>query len=149
MRFRKRIHFSRRDPGSVGHIVAILRFFNGIKNVGFYVTSSGLALDMLAGEGCTPIAFLLSNGNDFLVDDKYPTLLISEARELLERITSNTVFTSSSTLALGVDEGLVAVVKRLTFFMQYFWGGVNLGLGESADLYFCIDDEAVKLTESR
>ncbi|HAT2064642.1 TPA: hypothetical protein JBA10_16065 [Legionella pneumophila] len=76
--------------------------------------------------------------------------LLSFAEHLIDEIRPDAVLSGlSSPRDAGIDEAIVAVCdeKIKTFVMQDFWGEVNTFFDKTADYYFCLDQEAAKLTK--
>lgn len=146
---RPRILFSTRDPGSAGHILALVEAFSREPRFDVDVAASGIGLQVIQRAGKSPYPFILADGRDHLEYDEDPSPLITEAEQLLGRVEPDAVIAGLSSLGVGVDEAVLAAARVPTFAMQDFWGDVNLGLGIPAGLYFVIDEEAATLTRQR
>jgi hypothetical protein len=149
MSHRKRILFSARDPGAVGHITALTQYFCADGRFDVILTASGVALEMLAKGGVETIPFHLPGGIDFIQPGQDPGPLLREAKKLLALLQPDAVFASLSSMGVGIDEALLATAEIPTFALQDFWGDVNLGLGVPADLYLVMDDFAAELSWKR
>ena len=145
-----KVLFSARDPGAVGHALALIDAFQRDRRFEVSVTAGGVALRMLRDAGVAVRPFALSNGREYLADPKEdPAALLAAARRVLDEIRPDAVISSLSSFGVGVDEALLATADVPTFAMQDFWGDVNLGLRVPAGLYLALDEEAVRLTEER
>jgi hypothetical protein len=142
--------YSARDPGAVGHAVALIEAFQRDGRFDVVVTASGVALRMLRDAGVSARPFSLADGREYLADpSEDPAPLLAAARQVLEEIRPDAVVSSLSSFGIGVDEALLATAGVPTFAMQDFWGDVNLGLKAPAGLYLTLDEEAARLTEER
>ena len=142
--------FSARDPGAVGHALALIDAFQQDRRFEVSVTASGVALRMLQDTGLIVRPFSLPDGREYLADPKGDTTpLLAAARQVLDEVRPDAVITALSSFGVGVDEALLATAEEPTFAMQDFWGDVNLGLKVPAGLYMTLDEEAVRLTMER
>lgn len=144
-----RILFSARDPGAVGHVIALLEAFRQDGRFEVDLAASSPALDMLREAGELPRPFALLDGRDYLEADEDPAPLLEAASQFLKNTQPDAVFVSLSSFGVGIDEALLATARVPTFAMQDFWGDVNLGLGVPAGLYFVLDEYAVELSQKR
>ncbi|MGB0383236.1 MAG: hypothetical protein ACPGWR_00305 [Ardenticatenaceae bacterium] len=144
-----KILFSARDPGAVGHVVALLEAFSQDGRFDVDLAASGTALNLLKQAGKLPYAFRLVDGRDHVQDNDDPTHLLEATARLLVKSQPDAVFVSLSSFGIGIDEALLATAQVPTFAMQDFWGDVNLGLGVPAELYFVLDEYAVRLSQER
>lgn len=145
-----KVLFSARDPGAVGHALALVEAFRGDGRFEVSVTASGVALRMLRDAGVPVRPFVMSDGREHFADlTENPAPLLAAARQVMEEIRPDAVISSLSSFGVGVDEALLATADVPTFAMQDFWGDVNLGLKVPAGLYLTLDEEAARLTEER
>lgn len=145
-----KVLFSARDPGSVGHALALIEAFQGDGRFEVSVTAGGVALRMLRDAGVAVRPFVMSDGREHIADlTENSAPLLAAARRILEEIRPDAVISSLSSFGVGVDEALLAAADVPTFAMQDFWGDVNLGLRVPAGLYLTLDEEAARLTEER
>lgn len=149
MKRKPTVLFSGRDPGGVGHILALLQGFRDDGRFEVEVVASGVALAMLEQSGEHPRSFTMSSGLDYLESGQDTAPLIAAAKGLLDQMRANAVIASLSSFGVGIDEALVASCEAPSFVMQDFWGDVNMGLGVPADTYFVIDEYAAQLSRSR
>jgi hypothetical protein len=145
----RRILLSSRDPGGVGHVLALLATFRERGGFDADVVASGVALQMLREAGESAREFTLDDGRDTVLLGQTTDGLLSTARKLLDDTHPDVVLGSLSSYGVGVDEALVATARCPTLIMQDFWGDTNLGLGVAAGLYLALDDFAVRLTRQR
>lgn len=131
---------SARDPGSVGHVVALLSALRSHSGFQPVVVASEPALGMLRGYGIQAEKFE-SPSSEFA--------LLEAARVLLSRLSPAAVIASLSSFGAGIDEALLAVADVPTFAVQDFWGDVNLTLKRPAELYLVADEFAVELSARR
>jgi hypothetical protein len=76
--------------------------------------------------------------------------LLRSARNLVAELRPDAVLCGLSTpFDGGIDEAMIASFRGPRFVMQDFWGEANPFFGEKADLYFALDDEAVRLSAER
>ncbi|GAA0612327.1 MULTISPECIES: hypothetical protein [Thalassospira] len=76
--------------------------------------------------------------------------LLQKSRDLIDSLKPDAVLSGLSTpFDGGLDEAITAVFKGPKFVMQDFWGEANQFFGARAQLYFALDDEAVRLSENR
>lgn len=141
---------SARDAGSAGHIHAILDEAGLHPWLETKTYAEGPAFDQLGASGLPIERFSLPA----TVPGGCPEVsrrLIAEARRVIETEAPDAVLVGVSHChEAGLDEAILAAAfDRPRFAMQDFWGDVNLTLGAAADLYFALDDVAVRLTESR
>lgn len=144
-----RILFSTRDPGSVGHILALVEAFSQHSRFDVDLVASGVGLSVMQRLGKSPHPFIFADDRDHLEYDEDPSPLIAGAERLLAAIQPDAVIVGLSSMGVGVDEALLAAARVPTFAMQDFWGDVNLGLGTPAGLYFVLDEDAAALTRRR
>lgn len=144
----RRVVLSARDPGGVGHVLALAEAFRARGN-DTRVVASGVALRMLRGGGEIVQPFEFGGSRDFVEVGAPMHELLGAARAVLDEIQPDLVLGSLSSYGVGVDEALVAVARCPTFVMQDFWGDANLGLGVAAGLYLALDEFAVEVTRQR
>lgn len=145
----RRILLSCRDPGGVGHVLALLDAFRQRGGFEMEVVASGVGLRMLQEAGECAGQFALPSGHDCVQPGESVDDLRRAARGVLDELEPDLVLASLSSYGVGVDEALVAVARCPTLVMQDFWGDANLGLGVPADLYLALDDFAVRLSRRR
>lgn len=76
--------------------------------------------------------------------------LLDKAKELIDTFNPDAVLCGLSTpFDGGIDEAMTAVFKGPTFVMQDFWGEANQFFEAKAQLYFALDNEAVRLSKNR
>lgn len=76
--------------------------------------------------------------------------LLQKSRDLIDYFKPDAVLSGLSTpFDGGLDEAITAVFRGPKFVMQDFWGEANQFFGARAQLYFALDDEAVRLSEIR
>jgi hypothetical protein len=74
-------------------------------------------------------------------------LLLERAGEILDGQEYDALLAGLSThVDGGIDEALISLCEAPSFVMQDFWGEVNRFFGKAADLYLCLDEDAVRLT---
>ncbi|MBI5628282.1 MAG: hypothetical protein HY953_05135, partial [Candidatus Rokubacteria bacterium] len=101
--------FSARDPGSVGHALALIDAFQRDGRFEVFVTASGVALRMLRGAGVAVRPFAMSDGREHIADlTEDPAPLLAAARQVMEKIRPDAVISSLSSFGMGVDEALLA-----------------------------------------
>ena len=144
MRDRFRLIFSVRDPGGVGHILALLDEFRIDGRFEVVLVAGDPACELLRRAGEDPHRFSAAVSEPQVAADA-----LAEARALLGNLKPDAILVSLSSFGVGVDEALLAVSDVPSFAMQDFWGDVNLGLGKPADLYFVMDEFAERLTRSK
>ena len=73
--------------------------------------------------------------------------LLDMARRIVEKVAPDAVLVGLSGPGAGLDEALLQVCRDIpTLAFQDFWGDVNLTLGEPADVYLVMDEEAARLS---
>jgi hypothetical protein len=73
--------------------------------------------------------------------------LLRIAKEIIDELQPNAVLCGLSTpFDGGIDEAVLASYTGPSFVMQDFWGEANGFFGKRADLYFALDNEAVRLS---
>lgn len=146
---RLRLLLSARDAGSAGHIGAVAE--QAAREGRFEVRVH--AADPAFGE----LAARCEGVERFAPDamaaptPEYSAFLIGQARRILETERPDAVLVGVSHFhEVGVDEAFLgAAHDRPRFAIQDFWGDANLNLGGGADLYFALDEAAVRLTRER
>lgn len=144
-----RVLYSARDPGGVGHLLALVEAFRRDPRFELILAASGAALAMLRQAGEAPHAFSLSGEREHLEPGEDPERLLDAATELLAVSRPDAVLVCLSSGGVGIDEALLATAQVPTFAMQDFWGDVNLAMGVPAGVYFVLDEDAVRLTQQR
>lgn len=140
---------SARDTGSVGHIQAVLDEAAHHSWLDVIVYADGPALKQLEKKYRSVGRFRLSATH--APSFEYSKRMISEARRIIEIEKPDAVLVGVSHCnEAGLDEAfLAAAFDRPRFAIQDFWGDVNLTLGTGAEMYFALDEVAVRLTASR
>jgi len=144
-----RLLLSARDTGSVGHVQAILDEAAHHPWLDVIVYADGSALKELEKKYRSIGRFALSATDAPSAD--YAFRMVSEARRIIEIEKPDAVLVGVSHCnEAGLDEAfLAAAFDRPRFAIQDFWGDVNLTLGTGAEMYFALDEVAVRLTASR
>ena len=146
---RARLLLSARDPGSAGHIQAILHEAARHPWLEVRVHADDPAYDALRRAHPEVARFGGRASVDPSPEDR--ARLVGEARRIVEAEQPDAVLVGVSHVhEAGLDEAfLAAAFDRPAFAMQDFWGDANLNLGRAADLYFALDEAAVRLTRER
>ena len=144
-----RVLLSTRDPGGAGHVIALLNALRANGGCEAVAVASGVALRLMREASESPRVFAMPDGRDCIQPGESRSALLAAARAVLDDVVPDAVVTSASSYGVGVDEALVAEAAVPSFTIQDFWGDVNLGLDRPPQLYFAMDDYAVRLTAER
>ncbi|MBH52068.1 MAG: hypothetical protein CL785_02815 [Chloroflexi bacterium] len=141
--------FSARDPGSVGFLLPILDACELDKRFTVSIVASDPALSLLKAKDKRVTTFPTTAEDGHIDIQAKRIQVIDEARFLLDKVKPDVIITSSSSLGVGIDEGLLAVANVPTITVQDFWGDVNLGLNNPANTYLVIDELAARMSKER
>jgi hypothetical protein len=140
---------SARDPGSAGHIQAVVEALAADDRFQVEILAASPAFEALRGGPVRTHRFQLPDGSDYQPSEAEHAPLLGAARRWLRRIAPDVVLTSMSSFGVSVDEALQACAAVPTFSLQDFWGDVNLGLGRPAETCLVMDEFAAELTRRR
>lgn len=148
-RVKHRLLITARDMGSHGHIQAILDAALRDSRFEVCVYAAEPALARLRRDH----AFVRPFGLEAITQPspEQAERLIAQARGIVDAERPDAILVGVSHFhESGVDEAFLAAARdRPRFAMQDFWGDANLNLGGGADLYFALDEAAVRLTRAR
>lgn len=147
---RKKILVSARDVGAAINIIEIVKLADHDPNFELFLyiqppASTYFQLNDLSFE---LVPHIIVKQSEY----EKGKVLLNYARNILEKINPDVILCGLSTPGdAGIDEALIAVAKNKipTVVMQDFWGEINDFFGVCADYYFCLDQEAKRLTEER
>ncbi|KTD47618.1 hypothetical protein [Legionella quateirensis] len=147
---RKKILVSSRDVGAAINIIEIVKLAQHDTNfelflyiqppASTYFQSNNLSFEL--------VPHIIVKQSEY----EKGQVLLHYARDILDKINPDVILCGLSTPGdAGIDEALITVAKNKipTVVMQDFWGEVNDFFGVCADYYFCLDQEAKRLTEER
>jgi hypothetical protein len=140
---------SARDAGSLGHVHAILEEAVRHPWLEVCVYADDPAFEDL--RLAYPFVRRFARKATATPSPEYLAALVAEARGIVQAEQPDAVLVGASHChEVGVDEAILAAASdRPRFAMQDFWGDANLNLGVAPDLYFALDEVAVRLTASR
>ena len=138
-----------RDAGALGHMTAVLHEARRRPSLEVVAYADDPSYAALSSEFPAVRRFL--TGASAGHDPDHAARLLGEARAIMRRERPDAVLVGVSHChEAGVDEAFLAAAEgQPTFAMQDFWGDANLNLGRGAQLYFALDEVAVRLTEAR
>jgi hypothetical protein len=141
---------SARDPGGAAQVREVAPALRADARARVTVIASGVAAEILAAAGESPIPFALPDGSTHLARGADPSALLAATRELIERVSPDVLLVGISSLGVGLDEALLACAAgRPTFALQDYPGDANAIGQVYAGLYFVRDAAAAALTETR
>ena len=143
----KKILLTARDPGAVGHVYVLYKWLH--KDNKITIITSGTAHNLLQKLGIKSIKFTLINESNINLFDTQSSILLNEAKRLIQSLRPDLIITSLSSFGAGIDEATNAVAPQKAIAVQDFWGDVNLSLGITASKYFVMDKFAYQLTKSK
>lgn len=140
---------SARDTGSVGHIQAVLEEASLHSWCKCIVYADDPAFRHLQADFPAVSRFKLSASPT--PTKEYTDRMVAEARRIIIAENPQALLVGVSHCdEAGLDEAfLAAAFDRPKFAIQDFWGDVNSTLGATADVYFALDELAVRLTNTR
>ncbi|WP_425405459.1 hypothetical protein [Hwanghaeella sp.] len=139
---------SARDAAAAKHLIAVARTARSHPDVSVSIVTQDPAARYFAAAGIQTDK--LDNISCKSADSEEAETLLQTARDVLSQYRPDAILCGLSTpFDAGIDEALTAAFGGPRFVMQDFWGEANMVLGHSADLYFALDEEAVKISKER
>lgn len=143
-----RLLITARDASAALHLIEIAKTANSHPVFEVEVATQMPATSYFLNAGIVTHALDLKSA--ITPDSPEGDELLLAARKLVSDFQPDAVLCGLSTpFDGGIDEAMVAIYSGPRFVMQDFWGEANLFFGEKADLYFALDDEAVRLSKER
>lgn len=138
-----------RDVGATVNLIEIIREAKKHQEIGLHILAQEPSIAYLEQAGIHE--YELVNFKP-LTDRRSPdsAQLLSFAKQKIDKIQPDAILTGlSSPRDAGIDEAIIAVAPETikTFVMQDFWGEINTFFDKFANTYFCLDNEAVRLTK--
>ena len=135
-----------RDAGAAGHLSAVIQRALEAPDIIVMPHAGPAAVDAMQSATRLPAIEFPGLGvrSPRAVD---AAALFDMARRIVEKVEPDAVLVGLSGPDAGLDEALLRVCRDVpTLAFQDFWGDVNLTLGEPADVYLVMDEEAARLS---
>lgn len=138
-----------RDVGATVNIIEVIKQLEQYPHIEYHLLAQAPSISYLEQ----------ANIHHFEVVDFAPLkerssknaeLLLEFAKNKIASYQPDAILTGlSSPRDAGIDEAIISVAPKSipTFVFQDFWGEINTFFDSFADLYFCLDEEAVNITK--